>query len=242
MQIRAAVVDDEPLARARLKRLLQQCDVNVVAEGVNGQEAVDMVSQHAIDILFIDINMPVKNGLQAVREMDLLEIDLPAVCFCTAYNEFALKAFQTNAIAYLLKPVQLDDIRAALTKAAQFNRYQLNSLLQKNVATKSISLCLHGALENVPANRVLCFKAIEKNIFAILDSGEEVLVQKTLKELEQEYSEVFIRVHRNALMNMNEAHRLEKLHDGQNTVVLRTLDLSLPVSRRHLAQVKKCFR
>ena len=90
MNVTAIVVDDEPLARARLKRLLTMQDVNVLAEGQNGQEAVDLVLQHDVDMLFIDINMPIKTGIEAVNEIAEKVTDLPAIVFCTAYDEHCL--------------------------------------------------------------------------------------------------------------------------------------------------------
>ena len=117
MTIKAVAIDDEPLARARLVRLLTMQGVDVIAQGENGQQAIDLVFENDdVDILFIDINMPIKTGLQAVNDICSTHLDPPAIVFCTAYDEYALDAFKTNAVAYLLKPIQAEDIANAIDK------------------------------------------------------------------------------------------------------------------------------
>jgi len=241
MTIQAIVVDDEPLARTRLKRLLVAESADVVAQGVNGQEAVDLVRAHSVDMLFIDINMPIKNGLQAAEEISLMEKP-PAIVFCTAYDQYAIAAFKTNAVAYLLKPVQTRDIREAITKAAVLNRFQINQLLDQRTLVNSLSVHYQGALQNVPSNEFVYFRSVDKNVYATLSNGDEILVDKTLKKLEADLGDEFVRVHRAALMNKQQALKLIKGDDGKVSVVLKSVDVSLPVSRRHLSEVKQCFK
>jgi len=241
MNVTAIVVDDEPLARSRLKRLLMMQDVNVVAEGQNGQEAVDLVLQHNVDMLFIDINMPIKTGMQAVKEISEKINDLPAIVFCTAYDKHAIEAFQTDAVAYLLKPIQGQDIASAITKAASVNKFQRENLFEKEVGNKTLTIHYDGALQNMPINRFLFFKSESKNVFAILDNGHEILMDATLKSLEESFARDFIRIHRAILMNKQQVSRLVKNETGAFYIELRDGDFQLPVSRRHLSEVKKCF-
>ena len=242
MNVTAIVVDDEPLARARLKRLLTMQDVNVLAEGENGQEAVDLVLQHNADMLFIDINMPIKTGIEAVNEIAETVPDLPAIVFCTAYDEHAIKAFQTNAVAYLLKPIQEQDIANAIEKAASVNKFQRESLFEKESGHKTFAVHYDGALQNMPLNRFLFFKSENKNVYATLDTGQELLVDTTLKSLEELFVDDFLRIHRATLMNKQQANRLVKDDSGAFHVELHQGDFKLPVSRRHLTEVKKCFQ
>ena len=237
----AAVVDDEPLARARLKRLLALQGVDVVAEGENGQQAIEIVHQSKIDILFIDINMPIKNGLDAVVEIDREMENGPAVVFCTAYDSYAIEAFKTNAVAYLLKPFDTQELRAALEKAASVSRMQINRLLENQQLEKTLAIHHEGALQNISVSRFAYFHSTDKHVFAVFTSGEEVLVDQTLKQLESKLEESFIRVHRASLVNRQEASKLIR-SDGQTVLELRSIDRRIPVSRRHLPEVKKCFQ
>lgn len=241
MAIQALIVDDEPLARARLKRLLVDQGAEVLGEGTNGQEAIELVIATPVDILFIDINMPIKNGLQAAQEISSME-EPPAIVFCTAYDQHAVAAFKTNAVAYLLKPIQADDIREVIDKAAALNRFQINQLLDQRTVINSLSVNYQGALQNIPTSEFAYFRSVDKHVFATLENGDEILVDKTLKQLEEHLGDEFLRVHRAALMNKLQALKLVKADDGQVSVVLRSVDASLPVSRRHLTEVKQCFK
>lgn len=242
MSIRAIIVDDEPLARARLKRLLTMHDVEVVAQGENGQQAIDLVLSHEIDILFIDINMPIKTGLEAASEISCKVQDPPAIVFCTAYDQFAVDAFKTDAVAYLLKPIQANDIANAIEKAGNVNRFQRASLFEKEVGHKTLAVHHQGALQNVPVSQFMYFKSENKHVYAILSSGQELLVDETLKNLETFFIDDFIRIHRAILMNREQASRLVRDDSGAAYVQLCDGDFTLPVSRRHLAEVKKCFQ
>jgi two-component system response regulator AlgR len=237
----AAVVDDEPLARIRLKRLLEMRDVRVVAEGENGAQAIEIVQQNRIDILFIDINMPVMNGLDAVRAIDSLGDNGPAVVFCTAYDEYAIDAFRTNAIAYLLKPFDVEELQSVLQKAKRVSRLQLGQLRNSQTLEKALTIHHLGVLKNIPISEIVYFFSNDKNVFAVFKDGLEVLVDQTLIQLERELEEDVIRIHRGYLVNRREISILFR-HENQSKIELKSLDRSLVVSRRHLAQVKQCFR
>ena len=241
MTIRAIIVDDEPLARARLKRLLLMQGVDVIGEGENGHQAVELVLEHKIDILFIDINMPIKTGLEAVIDIGEKLDDVPAIVFCTAYEQYAVDAFQTDAVAYLLKPIQAADIANAIEKAASVNTFQRDHLFEQEVGSKTLAIHFEGALQNMPLERFLYFYSESKNVFAVLDSGQEILVDYTLKVLEHDFGGYFVRTHRAYLVNKKQAARLLR-YDSSAELELLTGDFRLPISRRHLSEVKKCFQ
>jgi len=242
MTIKAIAIDDEPLARARLVRLLSMQGVNVVAQGENGQQAIELVSKHDIDILFIDINMPIKTGMQAVTEICETYQDPPAIVFCTAYDEHALDAFKTDAVAYLLKPIQAEDIASAIEKASSVNKFQRANLFEQEAGNKTIPVHHDGVLQNLPVTRFLFFKSENKHVFGILDSGKELLIDDTLKNLAEQFEATFVRTHRATLMNKQQASELIRQDSGAVFIQLRDSDISLPVSRRHLSEVKKCFQ
>jgi len=243
MTIKAIAVDDEPLARARLVRLLTMQGVKVIAQGENGQQAIDLVFENKdVDILFIDINMPIKTGLQAVNDICATHQDPPAIVFCTAYDEYALDAFKTNAVAYLLKPIQAEDIANAIEKASHVNKFQRTNLFEQESGNKTIAVHHEGVLQNLPVTRFLFFKSENKNVFGILDNGQELLIDNTLKNLAEQFDSDFVRTHRATLMNKKQASSLLKEESGAVFVKLKDSEFNLPVSRRHLSEVKKCFQ
>lgn len=242
MAIRAIVVDDEPLARARLRRLLSSQGVDVVADGSNGVEAVELVQIHNVDMLFIDINMPLKSGIQAAEDIVALLEKPPAIVFCTAYDQYAIDAFKTNATAYLLKPIQVEDIANAIEKATSISRLQLNQLMAQQSPIKSLAVHYQGGLKNIELTKFAYFCSIDKSVFAVLQGGEQILIDKTLKVLEAEYLADLVRVHRSTLINRHQVDRLVRDQDGKVSIVLKGSDKALSVSRRHLSEVKKCFQ
>jgi two-component system response regulator AlgR len=242
VSIKAIVVDDEPLARARLRRLLTSQGVDVVAEGENGQQAVNLVEQQHVDMLFLDINMPIMTGLEAAVQIGALDKQAPAIVFCTAYDEFAIQAFRTNAAAYLLKPIQVADISAAIVKATSLSQLQLSQMLEQQQGSKTIAVNYRGALQNMDLSKFAYFSSIDKNVFAVLNDGEQILIDKTLKYLESQHADDLLRVHRSTLINRHCAERLLRDASGHTSVILKNFETPLAVSRRHLSEVKKCFQ
>ena len=241
MKIEAIIVDDEPLARARLNRLLVSQGIDVVAQGENGHEAVQLVLKHDVDILFIDINMPIKTGLEAVAEISEKLEELPAIVFCTAYDQYAVDAFQTDAVAYLLKPIQGEDVAAAIEKASSVNKFQREQLFEEKVDSKTLSVHYEGVLQNVLIDRFLYFYSENKNVFAVLECGQEIFVDYTLKALEADFPDDFIRTHRAYLVNKKQISSLLRSDSGAELTLLEG-DSHIPISRRHLSEVKKCFQ
>lgn len=241
MTLKAIVVDDEPLARSRLKRLLINENLQIVGEGENGAQAVELVRELPVDILFIDINMPIKDGIQAVLEISDAHARPPAVVFCTAYDEYAIQAFKTNATAYLLKPVTAPDLRAAIAKAQSVNRVQVNTIADQSTDTGFIVLKNGATTEKTPVSAFVSFRSANKNVYGKFLGGSEIVVDFTLKELEALFSAELVRAHRSVLINRT--HVVKLIKDQQNqTVVVASDQSEFSVSRRHLSEVKKCFK
>jgi len=235
------IADDEPLARARLKRLVDENDAhNVVAEANDGKEVLLMCSKHNPDIVLMDIRMPDMDGLEAAYHLSKLE-NPPAIIFTTAFSEHALEAFNSNAVDYLLKPIRKENLDEALQKARKVNRAQLMEL-GKNDETDHrrthISAQISGNIQLIPVDEIYFFHAEQKYVTVRHLKGE-VIIDDSLKSLEEEFSERFIRIHRNALVAKLRMDSLEKQSSGQWMVKLRGLDLKLEVSRRHMTQVRK---
>ncbi len=246
MTIQAAVVDDEPLARARLVRLLEGQSVGVVAQGETGLDVVKIIKNQTIDILFVDINMPQMNGLEAVRKITQISqqmpnVQMPAIVFCTAYDEYAVQAFQTNAIAYLLKPFGADDVKAALAKATRVNRLQVSQLAQQQESVTTLAIHHDGVLQNMNVSGFAYFKSVDKHVYVVTENQQEILVNQTLAQLEEKLHANFVRIHRNALLNKDFAGRLLRTEAGHTQVELKDGHTVLAVSRRHLNDIKSCF-
>ena len=241
MRITALVVDDEPLARSRLKRLLNDLNVDVVAEGADGKQALQLLAKHPVDMLFIDINMPILNGLDAATEISNVVEQPPSIVFCTAYDDYAIQAFKTNASSYLLKPVNRDELAEVISRAAQVNRLQLNNLDSPKTPT-TLAIGADQSIENIDLENIGYFRSVDKHVFALLAERGEVLIDFTLKELESKFGQSFVRCHRNALLNRSYLAKLTRDEDGKPFVHMKNCEVVFQVSRRHLADVKRCFR
>ena len=241
MSKRAIVIDDEPLAVKRLIRLLTQLDVVVVASGSTGHAAMQLCTLHAVDIIFMDINMPGMDGLQAAQNIVASSSQAPAIVFCTAYDEHALEAFKAQAAAYLLKPVSIDDLSAAIKQASRLSQLQLSQLDAVDRQPLTISIDHANHVERKSTDQILYFRAEDKIVFAALLDGEEIVVDYTLKALAARLVGGFLRVHRNTLINKFYLSQLMRDSAGQVCVTLSQSEQRFVVSRRHASAVKKYF-
>lgn len=236
--MRIVVCDDEPLARERLVRIVQDEKHEVVAQAMTGIEAIAAVKQYQPDVILLDIRMPEMDGIRCAQALNELE-NPPAIIFVTAYDHYAITAFKSNAIGYLLKPANKDELIEALAKAKSLNAAQLNELrkLEDPTARPSrrqhIAARTHRGVELIPLSDVYYFTADQKYVKVRHKDGT-VLIDETLKELEQEFADELFRVHRNALINLDYLDLLEAVDSGQYQVRFKGIDEALAVSRRHL--------
>ncbi len=234
------IVDDETLACARLQRFVETAQLGqVMAQAHNGVEAIQKVEQLQPDVVLMDIQMPLMDGLEAARHIAQLDTP-PAIIFCTAYDEFAIEAFNVQAVGYLLKPVRQEDLKDAFARLEKINKAQALSL-NKQACRSHISAKTHAGLELIPVDNIQLFRAEQKYIAVIHQNGE-VLIDEPLKDLEEEFVDKFIRVHRNSLVRKTAIQGLEKCDDGSFVLRLHGVKESVPVSRRHLAEVRKCLK
>ncbi|MFT7176532.1 MAG: two-component system response regulator AlgR [Halioglobus sp.] len=232
------LVDDESLARERLMRLLKkiQPDAQCI-QASNGSAALEMVNTQAPDLILLDIRMPGMDGIEVA--MHLRQLDQPpAIVFCTAFDQYALAALQHQAMAYILKPVREADLATALAGAARVNRLQLAALRGDEQGRSQVSSQTHKGLETMPITQIRCFIAEQKYVTAY-GPDRELLLPDTLKDLEEEFSERFLRVHRNALVSVGHISRLQRDESGSWLVELEGVDSRPAVSRRHLSDVKE---
>ncbi len=232
------IVDDEPLARKRLQQLLQTLQPGCkIIEAENGKQAIEQIAKTNVDMVFMDIRMPVMDGIEAAQHLSRLSMP-PAIIFTTAYNEFAIKAFETQAIAYLLKPVSAQKLQQALQKANKVNIVQAKQLNPKT-QLQHLASKVGDKIKLIDINDVIYITSEEKYLWVIHQQGKD-LIDDTIKNLQEELKEDFIRVHRNALVAKKAILALVK-KNGKNYLELQK-GHKVEVSRRMLADVKACIK
>ncbi|WP_105244541.1 LytR/AlgR family response regulator transcription factor [Psychrobacter sp. Marseille-P5312] len=239
--MRIVVCDDEPLARERLARIVQESGHQVVAQATTGAEAIVAVKTQQPDIILLDIRMPEMDGVRCAQALNELEHP-PAIIFVTAYDHYAIAALKANAISYLLKPANKDELLEALNKAKNLNAAQLNEIRKLEDPTarpirEHIAARTHRGVELIKLTDIYYFTADQKYVKVRHKNGI-VLIDETLKELEQEFEDRLFRVHRNAIINLSFLDYLETLDAGQYQVRFKGIDETLAVSRRHLPALR----
>jgi len=236
--LRALIVDDEPPARARLRRLLEELDdVAVAGEAANGREALALCARLEPDVVLLDIRMPGMDGIEAARHLSVLE-DPPAVIFTTAHDEYALEAFETQAVGYLLKPVRLEKLARAIRHAARVAGPQLMRLAeQSQLGRRRSQICarLGEQLRLIPVEDVYYFAAGQKYV-TVRHRGGTDLIDESLRALSGEFAPDFVRIHRNSLVALRHVGAVDRGDDGHYVVRLKECGETLPVSRRHAAE------
>jgi two-component system response regulator AlgR len=213
----------------------------VVGEAANGVEAVKVAANMQPEVVLMDIRMPGMDGLEAARHIVDAE-EPPAIIFCTAYEEHAVEAFNLQAVGYLLKPVRKDNLEDSLGKAQRVNKAQLAALAQDQPPRRThISARTRKGIELIPVDDVRYFQADQKYVTVRHGEGE-IIVDETLKELEEEFGERFIRVHRNALVAARFIVGLNRQSDGHYQIQLKDVEEAVDISRRHVAAVRKVVK
>jgi two-component system, LytTR family, response regulator AlgR len=244
VSLRVLIVDDEPPARERLRSMVAEAGgFEVAGEAGNGVEALQMVDRLLPDILLLDVRMPGIDGLEVARQL-ATQPEPPAVIFTTAFDEYALQAFESEAIAYLLKPIRAEKLRAALAKAGRLTRPQLQqvaSAAREPARRSHIGVRGRDGLKLIPVDEIFCFHADQKYTTVKHVKGED-LIEDSLKTLEEEFAQSFVRIHRNALVNTKYLERIARDASGQHFVHLRGFPDALEVSRRMAGDLKDRFR
>jgi two-component system, LytTR family, response regulator AlgR len=239
------IADDEHLARARLRSLLDgQPDIEIVGESADGRDAVLKAQNLGADVLLLDIRMPLMDGLEAAQHIATLDPQ-PAVIFCTAYDEYAVRAFEAQALDYLVKPIRRERLLEALSRARRLVKpaqvEQAREALDGDRRRTHLCARLRGNLHLVPVAEISHLQAEDKYVVVNYPGGA-VLVEDTLKSLESEFSEQFVRIHRNCLVARDRIRALKRLPDGGVVAELEGVDGDLEVSRRNLPGLRKLVK
>ncbi|MFZ5503684.1 MAG: LytR/AlgR family response regulator transcription factor [Pseudomonadota bacterium] len=246
MALRVFIVDDEPPARNRLRDLLNDCReqlaLDIVGEANNGHEALEKLVDTPTDVVLLDIRMPGMDGIELAQHLQKLPKP-PVIIFTTAFDVYAIQAFELHAIDYLLKPIRLGRLFDALNRARDAVPVQtevLRELLPE--PRKNLSIHERGKIHLVPIESVLYLRA-ELKYITVRTIDHEYLVEESLTSLEKEFSGRFVRIHRNCLVAKDAVEGFEKSgEDGESsgwTVKLKGLDELLAISRRQQHIIKE---
>jgi two-component system LytT family response regulator len=235
MKIRTLLVDDEPLARERLRKLLEaEPDIDLIGECADGQEALEKIRNESPDLLFLDIQMPELDGFGVIAQLE--ESQRPAVIFVTAYDRFALKAFEVHALDYLLKPFDRDRFQTALGRARTLAKQR-----QSGELNQQLSSLLAGLKSDKPETkyldrlairsegRVLFFKTEDidwieaaDNYVSIHIGSESHLHRETMASLENKLPpHRFIRISRSTIVNLERIKEMQPMFHGDYVVILK---------------------
>ena len=242
---RILIADDESPARTRLRDLLDECresfPLAIVDEARNGREVLDVLNREKVDIVLLDIRMPEIDGMEAARHIAGMP-EPPSIIFTTAFDSYAIKAFEVNAIDYLLKPIRVERLLAALNKTRASPKPSRDALdAAANQPRRHLSVHERGKIILVPLADVLYLRA-ELKYVTVRTVDREFLVEESLTRLEEEFADAFVRVHRNCLVARSAIAGFERNAEDSDSgwaVVVRGTGEKLPVNRRQHHVVKQ---
>ena len=267
-KIKTLIVDDEPLARKGLAvRLEEYSDIEVIKLCSSGADAIEMCQSEKIDLVFLDIQMPGMNGFEVARALSESTKVLPAIVFVTAFDQFAVKAFEIHALDYILKPVDDNRLKQAVEKVHTYLKTQQDNAHKKKLASfvagitgnnceeilkklatgdtltdrrypESLAVKEQGEIIRVPVATIQWVDAAGDYMCLHCEDGQTHILRKTMKELEQELDpQLFVRVHRSAIVNTKQISKLVTQVSGEYLLVLET-GQELKVSRSYRDKVK----
>jgi two-component system, LytTR family, response regulator AlgR len=249
LSLRVLVVDDEAPARSRLRELLVDCaaivPLVIAGEAASGREALEHVSSNAVDVVLLDIRMPGMDGIEVAQHLSNIE-NPPAVIFTTAYDAYALRAFEVHAVDYLLKPIRAKRLQEALTRAGNAAAPKVEALRDmRREARAYLSSAERGKIHLIPIGDVIYLKA-ELKYVTVRTGVREYLIEDSLTRLEQEFSGRFVRAHRSCLVAHAAIRGFERAvgdgGEGHWEVLLKGCDERIAVSRRQQHIVREVGR
>lgn len=251
MTVRAIVVDDEPLARKRLRKLLEQhAEVEVLAEAASGEDAVAAIDEHRPALVFLDIELPDFNGFEVLRRLE----HRPQVIFTTGYDRYAVQAFEAAGIDYLLKPIEPEKLARAVGKVENLRdrseddfEQRVEALLRSwhiqpaaKLYVERIAVRLGERILLIDVKNVTHFFAREKYVFARTIAGKEHIVSQTIAELEEQLDpQFFVRVHRATLVNVRHIREIQVWFGGKYRLLLEDKDATEVVVSKNMAKKLK---
>ncbi|RZK52597.1 MAG: response regulator [Pedobacter sp.] len=240
------IIDDEQLARQRIKRLLKEYDeIEIIDEAENGEEGLEKIECLRPDLIFLDIEMPILNGFEMLAKLK----HQPKIVFTTAYDQYAIKAFEEGSIDYLLKPIEIERLDKTIKKLKQTNlapaQIPLEDLLrqiQGKKAVKTITIKLGDKILLIKVNEIVHIQAEDKYVFLHTVDGKKHLTDFTLSTLEAKLPEEFLRIHRSDIINTDYIKEIRKGFNGALVFVLNnTTETKVTSSRSNSEMLRERF-
>ena len=230
------VIDDEQLARQRIKRLLKAYDeIEVIAEAEDGELGLESINKHKPDLIFLDIEMPILNGFEMLAKLT----HQPKVVFTTAYDQYAIKAFDEGSIDYLLKPIEVERLDKTIKKLKETNLsaapVQIEELLrrmQQKKTIKTLTVKLGDKILLIKLTDIVHVQAEDKYVFLHTADGKKHLTDFTLSALEEKLPEEFLRIHRSEIINTEYIKEIRKGFNGALVFVLNNAEETRVTSSR----------
>lgn len=234
LPLKTILIDDEQLALNRLRRLLGDytATFEIIAEGHNGAEGLELVEMHRPDLIFLDIEMPLLNGFELLAKVSVM----PMVVFATAYDQYAIRAFEENSVDYLLKPIENERLQKTVAKVRNRvelapadgspNPYSDNLLrllekMQPKQEMHAISVKSGDRILLIPINDISHFEAEDKYVFLNTLDGQQYLISHTLTVLEEKLPAHFTRISRSAIVNTHQISEIQRYFNGKYILVVR---------------------
>lgn len=227
--MKTILIDDEPLAIGRLKRLLGKYeDFEIIDEAKDGQEGLEKIEIYQPDVVFLDIEMPVLTGFEMLARLEFM----PLVVFATAYDQYAIRAFEENSIDYLLKPIEADRLEKTVEKLRKLKSSSANSSMNSSLLklieqfkpkkeVHSMAVKSGEKILFIPLHEISFFEAEEKYVFLNTTEGKQYLTNYTITALEEKLPENFVRVSRSSIVNSLIIKELQKYFSGKYLVIMR---------------------
>ncbi|MCL6219437.1 LytR/AlgR family response regulator transcription factor [Zunongwangia pacifica] len=240
MSFRTLIIEDEEPARLRLTKLLQNHTdkVEIIGSAKNGENGLKKINDLKPDLIFLDIQMPGMNGFEMLSKLQRI----PLIIFCTAYDEYALQAFETNSIDYLLKPIKEERLAKAISKLDKFTPHFsrseildfLDAIDKKEAKPKVTSLSIKTGKKIIflKLNDILFFKAKDKYVSVFLKNGEEQLCEQSLQQLVENLPENFRRIHRAILINSDYIKEIHSYFNSRFAFILEDKNRTKLISGR----------
>lgn len=225
MTWKTIIIEDEQLARKRLQRLLANyAEIDIIAEAENGAQGLELINQHQPDLVFLDIEMPILNGFEMLSK---LKEKSPKVVFTTAYDQYAIKAFEEGSIDYLLKPIELERLDKTIAKLKQTNLAKpiiaIEDLIQQikgKTTLKTLTVKLGDRILLIKFDDIVHIQAEDKYVFLHTVDGKKHLTDYTLSTLEAKLPEDFLRIHRSDIINNNHINEIRRGFNGSLIFVM----------------------
>ena len=229
MTFRTILIDDEPIAISRLKRLLGDYTntFDIISEAANGQEGLEKIEALRPDLIFLDIEMPLLSGFEMLAKLEFM----PLVVFVTAFDQFAIKAFEENSIDYLLKPIEKERLEKTVQKLQKLSGGQTTKLSSESLLglfeqlkpkreVHSISVKSGDKILFVAFNEIAYFQAEDKYVFLHTTDGKQHITSYTISNLEEKLPDFFVRISRSVIVNSLKIKALERHFSGKYLVAL----------------------